>query len=164
MTEQAWWLARPETTLPPTEDWLTPAELGYAGSRRFTKRRVEFLTARYTAKCAAGRVLGVPDTATGLRRVEIRHEPSGAPFLCLDGSPAGLQMSLTDRAGWAVCLVADRPGSSRLRPRAGRAAQRRLRAPTSSPPPSSDSVALAAGGDAARRRRQPASGRRRRAR
>ena len=38
-------------------------------------------------------------------RVEVANLPTGAPVVLVDGAPAGLEVSLTDRAGWAVCLV-----------------------------------------------------------
>ena len=68
--------------------------------------------ARWTAKQALARVLSTPLTLAGLRRIEVRHAASGAPVACLDGEPVDLQISLTDRAGWAVCLVG--AGSGRL--------------------------------------------------
>lgn len=97
------WLARGEPHLPTDLDWLTPTERDYADRQRFTKRRIEFLVARLAAKSAITRSVGLPGTE--LRRVEIRHEPTGAPFVCVDGDRPPLSMSLTDRAGWAVCLV-----------------------------------------------------------
>ena len=102
----AWWLACPEGALPPGTHWLTEAELAYADSKRFTKRRSEFLLARHTAKTAVAQVLGID----ALHRVQIRHEPSGAPFVWVDDGPAPLRLSMTDRAGWAVCLVSDATG------------------------------------------------------
>jgi 4'-phosphopantetheinyl transferase len=106
------WLARGEEHLPGDRSWLSEGEAAYVDGKRFTKRRVEFLVARWTAKQALGRVLSTPLTTAGLRRIEVRHAPSGAPVACLDGDPVDLQISLTDRAGWAVCLVG--AGSGRL--------------------------------------------------
>jgi 4'-phosphopantetheinyl transferase len=102
------WLARSEAHVPAGDGWLSPGEYAYAASKRFTKRRTEFRTARFTAKSTICTALGLP--GDDLRRVEIRHESSGAPFVCVDGSPADLRMSLTDRADWAVCLVSRAPG------------------------------------------------------
>ena len=100
------WLARPAAGVPDGDDWLTPHERAYADRQRFTKRRSEFRMARYAAKSALARVLDLPDDAAALARIEIRHEPSGAPFACVDGRRADWQISLTDRADWAVCLLA----------------------------------------------------------
>jgi 4'-phosphopantetheinyl transferase len=105
-----WWLARGEEHLPGDRSWLSRSETDYVDGKRFTKRRVEFLVARWAAKQALGRVLSTPLTLEGLRRIEVRHAPSGAPVAHLDGEPVDLQISLTDRAGWAVCLVGTGPG------------------------------------------------------
>ena len=104
-----WWLARAEWHLPGDDSWLSDAEAAYANAQRFTKRRVEFLIARWTAKQALCRALALPAVPGTLRRIEVRHEPSGAPLACLDAQPVGLPISLTDRAGWAVCLLGPRP-------------------------------------------------------
>ncbi len=104
------WLARGEEHLPDDASWLSETEAAYAASKRFTKRRTEFLFARWTAKQALCSVLSLPSTPDVLRRLEVRHRPTGAPFACLDGAPAGLQISLTDRAGWAVCVLSEDPG------------------------------------------------------
>lgn len=106
------WLSRGEAHLPAGTQWLTEAERGYAERQRFRKRRIEFLIARFTAKTAIAALLDRPATADDLARIEIRHEPTGAPFLCVDGQRPPLSMSLTDRAGWAVCLL--REGTSRI--------------------------------------------------
>ncbi len=105
-----WWLARGEEHLPDERSWLSQREADYVDGKRFTKRRTEFLVARWAAKQALGQVLSTPLTIEGLRRVEVRHAASGAPVPCLDGEPVDLQISLTDRAGWAVCLVGPGPG------------------------------------------------------
>jgi 4'-phosphopantetheinyl transferase len=47
---------------------------------------------------------GVPGHDLG--RVEVLNAATGAPYVLLDGEPAGMEVSITDRAGWAVCLVA----------------------------------------------------------
>ncbi len=107
-----WWLARGEEHLPGDSSWLSQGEANYVNAKRFTKRRTEFLVARWAAKHALGQVLSTPLTLAGLRRIEVRHAASGAPVACLDGEPVDLQISLTDRAGWAVCLVGT--GTSRL--------------------------------------------------
>jgi 4'-phosphopantetheinyl transferase len=102
------WLARCEEQLPPAGEWLTAAERSRADGLRYTKRRTDFLLGRWTLKLAMARVLGWPDDAAGLARIESRWAPTGAPRLYVDGEPAGRGVSLTDRAGCAVCLVAAR--------------------------------------------------------
>jgi 4'-phosphopantetheinyl transferase len=103
------WLARGAQHLPGGTFWLSEAEARHADSMRFTKRRSEFLVARWTAKQALCAVLQLDGTPENLRRLEVRHRPTGAPLACVDGVPAGVQLSLTDRADWAVCVVSDDP-------------------------------------------------------
>jgi 4'-phosphopantetheinyl transferase len=89
-------------------EWLTAAERSRAERLRYTKRRTDFLLGRWTLKLAVARTLGWPDDLAGLGRIEGRTAPSGAPRLYVDGQPAAYGVSLTDRAGCAVCLVAAR--------------------------------------------------------
>lgn len=91
-------------------DWLTPGEAGRAAGLRYPKRRNEFLLRRYTAKQAVAAVLGLPVDPPGLARVEVGNAPTGAPYVLVDGAPAGVEVSLSDRAGWALCVV----GSGRV--------------------------------------------------
>jgi 4'-phosphopantetheinyl transferase len=101
-----WWLARGEDNLPPPGDWLTAAERSRAESFPLTKRRTDFLLGRWTLKLAVAKVLGWPDDSASLARIEGRATPSGAPQLHIDGRPAAHGVSLSDRAGCAICLVA----------------------------------------------------------
>jgi len=94
--------------LPPAAEWLTAAERSRAEGLRYTKRRTDFLLGRWTLKLAVARTLGWQDDFAGLARIEGRTAPSGAPRLYVDGRPAARGVSLTDRAGCAVCLVTDR--------------------------------------------------------
>lgn len=99
------WLSRGEPHLPPGTDWLTPFEAQRASSMRYTKRRTEYLVRRLTAKHAVLATLAwTPDVAT-LARVAVPNRLTGAPYVEIDGEPLGLDVSLTDRAGWGVCLV-----------------------------------------------------------
>ncbi len=106
-----WWLAHGEHEVPPSLGWLTPSERDHLASIRFTKRRNEYLTRRWTAKQAIASVLDLDRTPASLARIEVRHRPSGAPYVHLDGRAAEVDVSLSDRAGWAVCLVGP-PGSA----------------------------------------------------
>jgi 4'-phosphopantetheinyl transferase len=75
---------------------------------RYTKRRTDFLLGRWTPKLEVAKALGWPDDPVALARIEGRNAPSGAPRLYIDGRPADRGVSLTDRAGCAICLMADR--------------------------------------------------------
>ena len=94
--------------MPAAGDWLSTAERSRAGVLRYTKRRTDFQLGRWTLKLAVAKVLGWPEDPTVLARIEGRNAPSGAPLLFIDGEPAEQGISLTDRAGCAVCLVAAR--------------------------------------------------------
>lgn len=97
----------------PDDAWLSAPEAERLASFRFEKRRSETRMSRWTAKSAVGRVLGLPvDGRQGLeqlRRIGIRNAADGAPEALLDGEPAGVSVSATDRADWAVCVVARDP-------------------------------------------------------
>ncbi len=100
------WLARGEDDIPPDPGWLAPGEAARAGGLRFTKRRTEYLLRRLAAKHAIAAAVGLrPVNTTVLARIEVRNAPSGAPYVLVDGGPCGLAVSISDRAGWAVCLV-----------------------------------------------------------
>jgi 4'-phosphopantetheinyl transferase len=99
------WLARGEPHLPQGGDWLTDREAGRAGGMRYTKRRTEYLVRRLTAKHAVAATLGWPTDVATLARIAVLNRPTGAPYVQVDGEPLGLDVSLTDRAGWGVCLV-----------------------------------------------------------
>jgi len=103
-----WWLARGEDLLPATADWLSVAERDRVRTLRYAKRRTDFLLGRWTLKLAVARVLDWPADPAALARIEGRTAPGGAPLLYVDGQPGDRGVSLTDRAGCAVCLVADR--------------------------------------------------------
>jgi 4'-phosphopantetheinyl transferase len=104
-----WWVARGEDRLPRDLHWLTRAEATYVEGLRYTKRRTEFLLRRLTAKHAVAAVLGLAADPASLTRVEVRNHPTGAPFVLLDGRLCGLTVSISDRAGWAICLVTHDP-------------------------------------------------------
>jgi len=44
-----------------------------------------------------------------LSRIAVLNAPSGAPYVLVDGAPAGVDVSISDRAGWAVCVVDGQP-------------------------------------------------------
>lgn len=104
MSPEMRWLARGVRHLPAGLDWLTPAEMERAAGMRFAKRRTEFLVARWTARQAGRLLLGVPD-------LEVRSHPSGAPEAYAGGRRLDVGISLTHRAGWAVCLLGLGPGA-----------------------------------------------------
>lgn len=98
-------MARSESEIPPTDDWLTNEEAGRLAGLRFAKRRTEYLLRRWVCKHAVATAFGLPTALPSLARIEVANRPSGAPYVEVDGLPLELDVSITDRAGWAVCLV-----------------------------------------------------------
>ena len=99
------WLARGEEQVPAGREWLVEPEAERAASMRFTKRRTEYLLRRYAGKCAVAAAVGLPADPASLGRIGVLNRMTGAPYVEVDGQALGLDISLTDRAGWAVCLV-----------------------------------------------------------
>lgn len=99
------WLALGEEALPPDEQWLAPSEAAGLAGLRYTKRRTEFLLRRLVGKHAVASVIGRPTDAATLAGIEVRNAPSGAPYVCVDGVPIEVGVSISDRAGWAVCVT-----------------------------------------------------------
>ena len=102
MTDQpVEWLAVGEDEVPADNDWLSDRELAWHDRMRFPKRRLEYRLARWGAKAAIaashGHSLDGP--------VEIGHLPEGAPAGFVGGVELARRISMTDRAGWAVCAV-----------------------------------------------------------
>lgn len=100
-----WWIAHSEDDVPASTEWLSPHEREHLASIRFTKRRGEYVTRRWTTKQAIAAVLELDRSPAALARIEIRHRESGAPYVRLDGDLAAVDVSVSDRSGWAVCLV-----------------------------------------------------------
>ena len=96
------WLAVGEDEVPADNDWLTARERAWLDRMRFPKRRLEYRMARWGAKAAIAAAfegtLGGP--------IEIGHLPEGAPAGYVGGAEIPRRISMTDRAGWAVCAVA----------------------------------------------------------
>jgi 4'-phosphopantetheinyl transferase len=99
------WLAHGEHEVPADAEWLTAREQAVLGGIRYTKRYVEFRTRRWTAKRALATVLERDLTPAALATLEIGNHPGGAPYVAVDGERAAIEVSISDRAGWAVCLV-----------------------------------------------------------
>ncbi|MGB8381215.1 MAG: 4'-phosphopantetheinyl transferase superfamily protein [Dermatophilaceae bacterium] len=106
------WLATGEASIPDGTDWMSDRELSRLARLRFTKPRTEYLLRRWSAKRAVAAALGRSLERETAARIELLNHPSGAPYVLVDAAPAGIDVSLTDRAGWAVVLVGE-PGSFR---------------------------------------------------
>lgn len=105
------WLATGEAGIPEGTGWLSPVERVRLTRLRYTKPRTEYLLRRWAAKRAVAEALALSAEPANLGCIELLNHASGAPYVQVDGSPAGVDVSLTDRAGWAVVLVGE-PGSA----------------------------------------------------
>lgn len=99
------WLATGEHTVPDDDVWLAPAEAARLTRYRYTKRRSEYRLRRWAGKQAVAALTGLDIAPERLAAVEVLNRPTGAPYIRVDGEPLGADVSLTDRAGWAVCLI-----------------------------------------------------------
>ncbi|MGH0036325.1 MAG: 4'-phosphopantetheinyl transferase family protein [Myxococcota bacterium] len=105
------WHAQGENELPAETGWLSARESDRAALMSFAKRRTDYLLGRFTAKRAVSARLGLRDDHSTLARIEVSNASDGAPELQIDGRPSSLAISLSDRAGWGVCVLADSAAS-----------------------------------------------------
>ncbi|QQS00647.1 MAG: 4'-phosphopantetheinyl transferase superfamily protein [Austwickia sp.] len=100
------WFACGEDLIPAGSAWLHPQEQRRLARYRFTKRRTEYCLRRVAGKYAVATRLGLDvSRPEALGRIGVLTAPGGAPYVVVDDAPCGLEVSLTDRAGHAVCLV-----------------------------------------------------------
>ena len=101
-----YWLEQTEADAPSKGDWLTAAETARLDTMRFPKRRTDWRLGRWTAKLAIAAYLNSTADPQFLRTIEIRPDASGAPRVFLDSEPASVAISLSHRAGAAMCAIA----------------------------------------------------------
>ncbi|MBZ5707385.1 MAG: 4'-phosphopantetheinyl transferase superfamily protein [Acidobacteriia bacterium] len=101
-----YWLEQTEEDVPRENDWLSQTEALQQSGMRFAKRRADWRLGRWTAKRAVAACLNLPGHAPALAEIEIRPAPSGAPEVFLANQPAAVTISLSHRAGAAICAVA----------------------------------------------------------
>ncbi len=99
------WLGQSLVDVPVEDGWLSPSEATAAAALRFQKRRASFRLSRWTAKRAISLWLGRPDDPSRFPAIDVRRAPDGAPDPRLDGAPAPVSLSLSDREGVAAALV-----------------------------------------------------------
>ena len=100
-----YWLQQTEADVPVEEDWLSPDEATRLAGMRFTKRRNDWRLGRWTAKLALAARLTMPSDRRSLASIEILPAPSGAPEAFLAHKRADVAVSLSHRAGVAMCAV-----------------------------------------------------------
>jgi 4'-phosphopantetheinyl transferase len=101
-----YWLEQIEADLPAENDWLSPSEALQLRGMRIAKRRADWRLGRWTAKRAVSVYLNLPSHPSALADIEIRPAPSGAPEVFFANQPAAVTISLSHRAGVAVCAMA----------------------------------------------------------
>ena len=102
---ELYWLEQTESDVPADDHWLSPEESICLHSMRFAKRRDDWRLGRWTAKRALVAHLRLPTYIRALADVEIHAAESGAPEVFLYGEPADFTISLSHRAGTALCTV-----------------------------------------------------------
>jgi 4'-phosphopantetheinyl transferase len=100
------WLEQSEADVPAANDWLSTAEAIRLEGMRFPKRRADWRLGRWTAKRALAWYWDLPASPQALAEIEISPEASGAPEVLLSNAPAKVTISLSHRAGRAMCSVA----------------------------------------------------------
>jgi 4'-phosphopantetheinyl transferase len=108
VTDRVRWLARGMHEVPGTSEWLSADEAARLESLRFAKRRTEIRLARWTAKHAIAHTLDLDRDLATLAGIGVRPAPTGAPVAVIGERDAPISVSMTDRADWAVCVVAPR--------------------------------------------------------
>ena len=102
-------LEQSEADVPATNRWLSANELLFVDGFRFEKRRADWRQGRWTAKLALASYFSLPIEIESLTNIEIRPAKSGAPEAFIHGKTAAATISLSHRAGRAICAVAE-PG------------------------------------------------------
>lgn len=87
-------------------DWLGPAERQHLATLRWAKRRSDWLLGRWTAKQTVVRAPELRLDIQDLAELEVLPTPGGAPQTLLAGEPLPVAISLSHRAGAALCVVA----------------------------------------------------------
>jgi len=101
-----YWLEQTDADVPAENQWLSAGEILFLGRLRFAKRRNDWRLGRWTAKRALAAWLNLPFDPLALANIEIRAAPSGAPEAFLFHQTAPVTISLSHRAGTAMCAVA----------------------------------------------------------
>lgn len=96
-----YWLEQTEQDVPASNDWLHPNEAARLGEMHFAKRRNDWRLGRWTAKRALAAHWNL--CLVALPNIEIRAASSGAPEVFMEGESATITISISHRAGRAMC-------------------------------------------------------------
>jgi 4'-phosphopantetheinyl transferase len=102
----AYWLEQTVADVPELHGWLSTREATLLGSLRFPKRHSDWQLGRWTAKLALATHWKLTNQPDILADIEIYAAPSGAPEVFFESEPADVSISLTHRAGRAMCAIA----------------------------------------------------------
>ena len=102
---QIYLLEQTESVVPTGDNWLGQREIIALHRMRFAKRRADWRLGRWTAKRALAACLKLPDSIPALAEVEIIAGSSGAPEAFRANAPLPVTISLSHRAGTAICSV-----------------------------------------------------------
>ena len=101
-----YWLEQTEADVPPDNTWLSAAEAILLTGMRFAKRRTDWRLGRWTAKRAIASFWNLPASPMTLAEIKILPSRTGAPEVLLSTSPAAVSISISHRAGEAMCAIA----------------------------------------------------------
>jgi 4'-phosphopantetheinyl transferase len=103
---ETYWLEQTAADLPAHDHWLSSDEAVLLSRMRFAKRRADWRLGRWAAKRTAAAYLDLPGDPRALQEIEIRPAPSGAPQVFVRNQLAAVTISISHRAGIAVCAIA----------------------------------------------------------
>ncbi len=102
---EVYYLEQSASEVPAEDSWLNARELVRLEALHIPKRRAEWRLGRWTAKRAINAYLGIASTPVNLVNVELRALPGGAPQAFVAGQFEPVKISLSHRAGFALCAV-----------------------------------------------------------
>lgn len=100
-----YWFELTAADVPRDNDWLGEGEAAVLEGMRFAKRRADWRLGRWTAKRALASFWNSSASPRALAAIEIRPASTGAPEVYLSDSSAAVSISLSHRAGRAMCAV-----------------------------------------------------------
>jgi len=103
---KVYWFEQAQADVPAHNDWLSARELVHLSGLRFPKRHADWRLGRWTAKRALVQWLNLPAHPLALADLDVHAAMDGAPEAFLAGQRAPVTISLSHRAGLAVCAVA----------------------------------------------------------
>jgi 4'-phosphopantetheinyl transferase len=102
-----YWFEQCAADMPADDEWLSDAERIRSAALRVPKRRADWRLGRLTAKRAVAAYLRRNTRLNDLAQIELKLAPSGAPVAFTGNTRAPCSLSLSHRAGRALCAIAD---------------------------------------------------------